>query len=143
MSLKNRISDDIKTAMKAKDAKVLSVLRMVLSEIKYAQAQTSMQTEIDDATCIKIATTYHKRLGKSLEEFPPGEKQDELRFEMSVVERYLPQKASAEQMNKAIDEVLAGSPDRNFCAVMKQVMTKLGATADGKAVGELIKGRLS
>ena len=143
MSLKNRISDDIKTAMKAKDAKVLSVLRMVLSEIKYAQAQTSMQTEIDDATCIKIATTYHKRLGKSLEEFPPGEKQDELRFEMSVVERYLPQKASAEQMNKAIDEVLAGSPDRNFGAVMKQVMTKLGATADGKAVGELIKGRLS
>ena len=62
MSLKNRISDDIKTAMKAKDAKVLSVLRMVLSEIKYAQAQTSMQTEIDDATCIKIATTYTPKM---------------------------------------------------------------------------------
>ena len=143
MGLKEQISDDIKTAMKARDPKLLSVLRMMLSEIKYLQAQTNLHTEIDDQTVIKVISTYQKRLVKSIDEYPEGEKRDEIKAEVAIVERYLPKKASADDINKAIDEVLAASPDRNFGPLMKQVMGKLGASADGKAVGDLIKSRLS
>lgn len=143
MGIKDKISDDIKTAMKAKDTKTLSVLRMMLSEIKYAQAQTNLHAEIDDATVIKVLTTYQKRLTKSLDEYPEGDKQAAIREEIAVVDRYLPKKASAEEISSAVDEVLKQTTDRNFGAVMKQVMTKLGAAADGKAVGEIVKSRLS
>ena len=143
MGIKDKISDDIKTAMKAKDTKTLSVLRMMLSEVKYAQAQTNLHAEIDDATVIKVLTTYQKRLTKSLDEYPEGDKQAAIREEIAVVDRYLPKKASAEEISSAVDEVLKQTTDRNFGAVMKQVMTKLGAAADGKAVGEIVKSRLS
>ena len=143
MGLKDQISDDIKTAMKARDPKLTSVLRMMLSEIKYLQAQTNLHTEIDDQAVIKVISTYQKRLVKSLDEYPEGEKRDEIRSEIAIVDRYLPKKASAEDIGKAIDEVLAATADRNFGGIMKQVMSKLGAAADGKTVGELIKSRLS
>jgi len=143
MGLKDQISEDIKTAMKARDPKLTGVLRMMLSEIKYLQAQTNLHTEIDDQSVIKVLSTYQKRLVKSLDEYPDGDKKEEIKSEIVIVERYLPKKASVEDIGRAIDEVLASTTDRNFGGIMKQVMAKLGAAADGKTVGELIKGRLS
>ena len=142
MSLKEKINNDIKTAMKAQDKERLSVLRMVLSEIKYAQAAVSMASELPEAEVIKCVTTYHKRLTKSLDDFPEGEKRDVVRKEIAIVEEYLPKKAGDAEVGAAIDKVMAASADRSFGNLMKLVMTELGGAADGKLISQLLKAKL-
>lgn len=143
MGLKEKISEDLKTSMKARDQKLTSVLRMVLSEIKYAQAQTNLHAEIDDATVLKVINSYHKKLAKSVEEFPEGEQREAVLSEMKMVEQYLPQKASPADVAKAVDSVLASTQERQFGPLMKLVMGQLGAGADGKVVQEALKAKLS
>lgn len=142
MGLKDKIQEDIKTAMKAKDAGRLSVLRMVLSEIKYAQAQVNLQTELPEADVLKIVTGYQKKLTKSLDDFPEGEKRDAVRAEIRVVDEYLPKKAGESETNAAIEKVLKATTDRNFGAVMKLVMTELGDAGEGRLVSQLLKAKL-
>ena len=143
MSLKQRVSDELKAAMKAQAKLKLSVLRMILSEIKYAQAAVNVHEEMSDAAVEKVIGTYHKRLAKSLEDFPDETKKAEIRAEMVIVEEFLPKKASVEDVSKAIDEVLGESDERNFGIVMKAVLAKLGSAADGKTVSKLVKEKLS
>ena len=69
MSLFQKIQDDVKTAMKAREKEKVSVLRMILSELKYELAKMEASELSDDQT-IKICSTYHKRLDKSLADFP-------------------------------------------------------------------------
>ena len=78
MSLKDQISSDLKNAMKAKDKERVSVLRMLLSEVKYAQAANNAQEELPEAEVLKVIGTYHKRLVKSLDDFPDEDKKAEL-----------------------------------------------------------------
>lgn len=142
MGLKDKIQEDIKNAMRAKDAVRLSVLRMVLSEIKYAQAQVNLQTELPEADVSKIVTSYQKKLTKSLDDYPAGEKRDAILAEIKVVEEYLPKKASEAETNAAIAKVLAATEDRNFGSVMKLVMSELGDAGEGRLVSQLLKAKL-
>jgi uncharacterized protein len=143
MGLKDQIQEDIKTAMKAKDAAKLSVLRMVLSEIKYAQAQVNLQTELPDAEVQKIVTGYHKKLTKSLDDYPDGEKKTIIIGEMKIVEAYMPKRASEADVSKAIDKVLASTSERNFGNVMKLVMAEVGEGAEGRLVSQLLKAKMA
>ncbi len=143
MGLKDQIQEDIKTAMKAKDAAKLSVLRMVLSEIKYAQAQVNLQTELPDAEVQKLVTGYHKKLTKSLDDYPDGDKKNVIIGEIKIVENYMPKRASEADVLKAVDKVLASTADRNFGSVMKLVMSEVGEGADGRLVSQLLKTKLS
>ena len=69
MSLFQKIQDDVKVAMKAREKEKVSVLRMILSELKIELAKME-DAELTDDQTIKICTTYHKRLDKSLADFP-------------------------------------------------------------------------
>ena len=142
MSLKMRIQDDMKSAMKAQDKTRVSVLRMLMSELKYAQAAVNLREELAETEVEKVVTSYYKKLDKSLGDFPEGDARDAVKAEMKVVAEYMPQKASSGDVTKAIDEVLAGTPDRQFGPLMKQVMAKLGSGADGKVVSEILKQKL-
>lgn len=143
MALKEKINEDIKTAMKAKDSERLSVLRMMLSEIKYAQAQTNVHAEIADADVEKIVSTYSKKLEKGLADYPPGPQRDKIVNEIKIVGEYLPKKLGEAETNRAIDKVIAGTADRNFGSLMKLVMAELGSGADGKLVSQLLKTKIS
>ena len=142
MSLASQISDDLKTAMKAKDKLRTSVLRMVLSELKYASTDGANANAVDDATASKIVSTYHKRLEKSLSDYPEGDKTSQIRLEMAIVSGYLPKKAGESETLKVIEALLAESEDRNFGKLMKSVLSKLGDAADGKLVSSLLKKQL-
>ena len=142
MSLKERINEDLKTAMKARDKERTSVLRMLLSELKYAAAAVNVHQELPEDEVLKVISSYQKRLTKSLDDDPEGEKRDEIRGELKIVEDYLPKKAGPEEVGKAIDQVLAGTTDRTFGPLMKEVLAKLGGAADGKLVSQLLKQRL-
>jgi uncharacterized protein YqeY len=142
VSLKDKINEDLKTAMKAKDKERTSVLRMILSEIKYAQAAVNAHAELPEDEAMKVVMAYHKRLAKSVDDFPEGERRDAIRSEIGIVEEYLPKRASAADVDRAIGDALAATTERNFGVLMKDVMVRLGAGADGKVVSQALKARL-
>lgn len=143
MPVKDKISDDLKTAMKARDKDRVSGLRMMLSELKYAQAAVAMSVELPDDEAVKVISGYHKRLVKSLDDYPEGERRDAIRREIGLVEEYLPKKASADDVAKVVEGILSSAADRSFGALMKEAMAKLGSSADGRLVSQIIKDRLA
>lgn len=143
MQLKERIMEDIKAAMKAKDKQKTSVLRMLLSEIKYAQAATSMANEISDEDALQVVSTYRKRLEKSLADYPEGAQRQAIADEIKIVDEYLPQKAGEGEIIAAIDNLLKDTEERNFGILMKSIMSQFGSAADGKLISRLLKERLS
>jgi uncharacterized protein len=143
MGLKDKIQDDIKTAMKAKDVIRLSVLRMVLADIKYQQAQIDLRAELPEDVVLKIVGAYQKKLTKSLDDYPAGEAKSALLGEIKIVDEYLPQKATEAQTKAAVMKVLGSTEDRNFGAVMKLVMTELGGLGDGRLVSQIIKEQMA
>lgn len=142
MGLKDKIQEDIKNAMKAKDATRLSVLRMIMSEIKYAQAQVNLQQELPEEEVLKLVGGYQKKLTKSLDDYPEGDKKAAIQAEIRVVEEYLPKKAGEAETKAAVEKVLAATTERNFGAVMKLVMAELGGAGEGRLVSQLLKEKL-
>ena len=126
MSLKAKISEDLKNAMKAQAKERMSVLRMLLSEIKYTQAAVNISQELGDDEVVKIISVYHKRLTKAMDDYPEGERRDAIRSELVIVDEYLPKKASEADVIKAIEATMKGNEDRNFGTLMKAVMNSLG-----------------
>ncbi|MCX6106585.1 MAG: GatB/YqeY domain-containing protein [Proteobacteria bacterium] len=143
MAIKDRITEDLKTAMKAKDKDRLSVLRMILSEIKYAQAAVNVHQDLPEADVLKVVATYQKRLTKSLDDYPEGEKRTQIQTEIAIVDDYLPKKVGPDEVKKAIDEVLLATSERAFGPLMKEVLARLGSGGDGKVVSQLLKDKLA
>lgn len=142
MSLKEQINADLKTAMKARDAKRTSVLRMLLSELNYAQAAVNVHQELPNDEVLKVITTYHKRLAKSLDDYPEGEKRQAIQDEMIIAATYLPKKAEASEVARVVDEIFSSTDERNFGVLMKEAMTRLGTSGDGKLVSQILKQKL-
>ena len=142
MGLKEKISDDIKTAMKDKNKERTGVLRMLLSEIKYAEVAQSTAQALDDAAVQKVIATYAKRLTKSLQDFAGTDKIDGIQAELKIIEEYLPQKASEEEVARFIDTLLDQSDERQFGNLMKQVLGHFKGSVDGKLASELLKSKL-
>ena len=143
MGLMQKIQDDVKTAMKAQDKVRTGVLRMVLSDLKYAKAENSMAEELPDADALKVVQGYLKKLEKSLADYPEGDARKAIQDEMAIVAEYVPKKASREDVEAAIAKVLGATADRNFGALMKLVTAELGAGADGKVISEVLKAKLA
>ncbi len=139
MSIRDKLNADMKTAMLQKDKESLSVIRMLISEIKYAQAKVNLQTELPESENLKVVSSYQKRLVKALEEFPPGEDRKKLEAEIKIVERYLPQRAGQQEMSQIIKDIWNEKGQLNFGDTMKEAMGKLEGRVDGKALSELIK----
>jgi uncharacterized protein YqeY len=143
VGLKEQIQADIKECMKSGNKPKLNVLRMLLSELQYAQTATDASVKLDDGQATKVAAGYQKRLQKSLADFPDGEKKEQILFEISVIDHYLPKKVDDQEVEAAVTKLLASTAERNFGALMKQVMVDLGGAADGKIVSKILKDKLS
>ncbi|QQS41118.1 MAG: GatB/YqeY domain-containing protein [Acidobacteriota bacterium] len=148
MSLQQKIVDDMKSAMKQKDAARLSALRMVKATLMNKQIESG--GELSDEETIKVLNTLVKQRRDSAEQYEAAgrtELAEKENAEILVIEEYLPASASEseieEAVSKAIEETGAGSM-RDMGAVMKASLERLsGKTVDGKAVSELVKKKLS
>lgn len=89
MSLQEQISEDMKNAMKAKDKVRTGVLRMLLSEFKYAMTASERSSTLEDELALKVITAYSKKLKKSLDAYPEGHKRTEIAQEIGIVESYM------------------------------------------------------
>ena len=146
MTLKEQILEDIKHYMKEKDNIALNAVRMLKSDIK--NAEIAAIKELDDECIIKVVASSIKKRKDSAEIYIKNSRQDladkEL-AEIKVLEKYLPAQLDDESIKAVINEVISSLDDnmkKNFGAVMKNVMAKVGSSAEGKRVSELIKGIL-
>ncbi len=142
MELLQRLQEDMKVAMKSGQKDRLGVIRMLISDVKNVDLMPGKPTPQ------QAVEAYGKKLRKSLEEYEKlGQKQqaDQLRFEISVVEQYLPKKASEEETAKLVDAFLAGNAftEKQFGQAMGQFMKAHGANVDAGVASKLLKAKLA
>lgn len=147
MNLKEKIVSDLTAAMKAKDADRLSTLRMVKANLMNRQIEKG--GELTDEEVTKALQSLVKQRRDSIEQYNNAGRNDlaeKEATEITVLEEYLPQAASAEEIDSAVSSAIAetgASSMKEMGAVMKAVMVKLaGKSADGKAVSEAVKAKL-
>jgi len=148
MSLKETIIADLTTAMKAQEAGKVSTLRMVKANLMNRQIEKG--GELADEEVQKALQSLVKQRRDSIEQYEKAGRADlaaKEADEIKVIEAYLPQAASAEEIAKAVDDAVAetgASSMKEMGVVMKAAMTKLqGKSADGKLVSEAVKAALS
>ncbi|MDQ3129985.1 MAG: GatB/YqeY domain-containing protein [Acidobacteriota bacterium] len=149
MSLKDTITGDITAAMKAKDADRLSVLRMAKAALMNEANKKSADYQLSDDESAKVLQKLVSQRKDSIEQFEKAGR-DEMaakeRAELAVLQEYLPQAASKEEIERAVAEAIAetgASSIKEMGAVMKAAQAKLaGKSADGKLVSETVKAKL-
>jgi uncharacterized protein YqeY len=143
-----RINTEIIAAMKTKDARRLGALRLVKTAI--VNRGIAKGHDLDDAECLQVIGQLVKQSRDSIEQFAAAGRQDLVdkeTAELSIIDGYLPPGASDAEIESAVTAAITetGATSRkDMGRVMKAVMSGLaGKTADGKAVSEAVKGKLS
>lgn len=148
MSLKEQLMEDMKEAMKAKEAGRcrLSVIRMVRSAIR--QAEIDGKKELDDEGIVSIISKEVKSRKDSLEEFRKGNRADlvqETEEEIAVLLPYLPQQLSEDEIRALVEEALqatGATTRKDMGKVMSVLMPKVKGRADGSLVNRIVSEKL-
>ena len=152
MSLKQRLTDDMKAAMKAGEKERLGTIRLVNAAIK--QKEVDERVDVDDTQVLAILEKMMKQRKDSVSQFEAANREDLAvieRAEMAIIEQYLPAKLGEAEVLAVIDAVIAGialesggapSP-ADMGKVMGAVKPKLAGQADMGEVSKLIKQRLA
>ena len=147
MSLKARITEDMKAALKAKDARRLGAVRLALAAVK--QREIDDRKELSDLEVVGVVEKMIKQRRDSIAQYTAGGRQDladQEQFEIDVLAAYLPQQASAAEVEAVIAEVIASSGAKGAAdmgKVMGQVKAKLAGRADMGQVSARVKAKLS
>src|SRR3954451_14862418 len=142
MDLQTRLQEDMKTAMKSGQKDRLSVIRMLLSDVKNIDLDPRKPTAED------AVAAYAKKLRKALEEYEKIGRADEvakLRGEIVVVDEYLPKKASPEETERRADAFLSGKwfTEKQVGRAMGACMKEHGGKVDSAQVNALLRKRLA
>lgn len=142
MELLTRLQEDMKTAMKSGQKDRLGVIRMLTSDVK------NIDIMPNKPTAEQVVEAYSKKLKKSLEEYDKlgqAEQVQKLKFEIGVVEEYLPKKASEEETAKLVEAFLAANTytEKQVGQAMGAFMKAHGAGVDAGTVSKLIKVKLA
>ncbi len=147
MSLKDRLIQDMKEAMKARDQLRLSTLRLLISEIK--NKEIDAKGELKDEDILAIIQKAVKQRQDSIAQYEKGGRQDladKEKAELEILKAYLPEELSQEEILEIIDQAIAAtgaSSPKEMGKVMREVMPKVKGRADGKVVNELVRKRLA
>ncbi|MBI2406290.1 MAG: GatB/YqeY domain-containing protein [Candidatus Harrisonbacteria bacterium] len=147
--LKEKITADIKEAMKSGNAEKVSVLRMLSSAIgnrKIEQrTKTGKDEELTDDEVMEVIGKEAKKRKESIVSFEAGGRADlaaEEKKELEILSVYLPAQMSEEDVRAAILRIVAASPSKALGPVMKAAMAELKGRADGALVGKIVKEKL-
>lgn len=149
MSLEQRIMEELKTAMKAKDEAALRTLRAIKAAIIIEKTAEGAADVITEATETKMLQKLAKQRRDSLDIFSKQGREDlasKEREELAIIEKFLPAQMSADELNKElkaiIEQVGAKSP-ADMGKVMGVASKQLAGKADGKAISEAVKQLLA
>lgn len=147
MSLRTRVSDDMKVALKAKETQRLSAIRLLLAAIK--QREVDERKELSDAEVVSVIEKMLKQRRDSIEQYRNAGRQDLAdaeQFEVQVLTGYLPQQASeaeiAREIDAAIDAAGAGGM-ADMGKVMAQLKARLAGRADMGKVSAAVRAKLA
>ncbi len=147
MSLKTRISDDMKAAMRAKDAPRLGAIRLLLAAMK--QKEVDERVELADTDVVSIIEKMLKQRRDSIAQYEAGNRQDLAdaeKFEVTVLQAYMPQALSEAEVTAVIAEALQASGAKamsDMGKVMALLKPKLAGRADMGKVSALVKAKLA
>ena len=147
MSLKDRITDDMKAAMRARDSERLSAIRMLLAAIK--QREVDERIVLDDAQVVGIVDKQIKQRKDSIAAFGQAGRTDLVdkeSAELRVLEAYLPQRLSADEIAAAVARIVAAvgaSGPGDMGKVMGAAKAELAGTADMGLVSAAVKAALT
>ena len=147
MALRERLNEEMKAAMKAREQEKLGALRLLLAAVK--QREVDERITLDDAGVVAVVEKMIKQRRDSISQYEKGARQDladKERFEISVLEAYLPQQLSQAEIDAAVAEAIASSGAKSpadMGKVMAIVKPKLAGRADMGKVSALVKGKLT
>lgn len=147
MSLKDRITDDMKAAMRAKEADRLGTIRMLLAAMK--QKEVDERVELDDTLVVSIVDKLIKQRKDSVSQYEAGGRQDladKERAEIVVLEAYLPARLSQAEVEAAVQAIvteLGAAGPGDMGKVMGAVKQRLAGQADMGLVSAAVKAALA
>ncbi|MBI4400782.1 MAG: GatB/YqeY domain-containing protein [Nitrospirae bacterium] len=147
MSLRDRLSEDLKQAMKAKDQLRMDVIRMIKAAI--LNKEIELKKDLDDAEMSRVMTALVKQRREAVEQYQKAKREDlagkELK-EIAIIEGYLPKALSPEEITQVVELVIretGAATMKDMGNVMKAVMARLaGQTVDGKQISDLVRAKL-
>lgn len=153
MTIKDKLNDELKAAMKAGDTRRRDILRMVLAAIKQGEVDAldpqKRAAGLGDDDILAILTKEAKRRRESIGEYEKGGRADLVaseREELSLIEGYLPQMMGREEITALAREAIAESgatSERQMGAIMQKLMPRVKGKADGKLVNQIVRELLA
>ncbi len=147
MSLHDRLSEDLKQAMKSRDQLRMDVIRMIKAAV--LNKEVELRKDLDDAEMSRVMTTMIKQRKESVEQFEKGNRAElaaKERQEITIIEAYLPQPLSPDQLAEVVHAAIRDSGAtslKDMGTVMKAVMARLaGQAVDGKQISDLVRSKL-
>jgi uncharacterized protein len=147
MALREKLDEDLKSAMRAKDALRMNTVRGLKSAIKYREIE--LMKPLDDAGILGVVASEIKRRRDSVEQYRAGnrpELAEKEEAEIRILQEFLPQQLTPAEVEAKVDEVIArvgAKGPKDMGGVMKALLPEVQGRADGKVVSELVKRRLS
>jgi len=146
LTLKERLTEDMKQALKTKDKAKLNAIRMLRGAVRNKEIET--QKDLDDEGILQVLQTQIKRYRDSVEQFKDAGRDDLVEQEeaqLKALEAYLPEQLSTEEIGQLIDRVIAetgATSPKDMGKVMGAIMPQVRGKADGKMVNQLVRERL-
>lgn len=146
-SLREKLLDDMKTAMKSKDKERLSVIRMARAAIK--NVEIDKRKDLDDNEVVEVIAREVKQRRDSIREYEKAGKDDivtGLQREIKVLEKYLPEQLTEEEIAKLVDDVvkeIGGDDMSDMGKIMGAIMPRVKGRADGRIVNKIVQRKLS
>ena len=146
MSLKTKLQEDLKLAMKNKDTVKKSVVTLIRAEIKQREVDT--RTELGDDEIIDVITKQLKQRRDAKTEFAKASRDDlvqEAEAEIEVLMEYLPRQLSKEELNEIVKDTISevgATSMKDMGKIMAAIKPKTKGVADGKMINELVKSNL-
>jgi uncharacterized protein len=148
MSLSDRLTQDLKLAMKSRDQLRMDVIRMIKAAV--LNKEVELKRNLDDAEMSRVMTALVKQRRESVEQFEKAQRMElaaKERKEIEIIESYLPKPLSSDELDAIVASVIletGSSTLKDMGTVMKAVMARLvGQSIDGKQVSDLVKSKLS
>jgi uncharacterized protein YqeY len=146
-SLKSRLQEDMKAAMRAKDSRRLGTIRLINAAIK--QREVDERISLDDSQVVVVLSKMIKQRNDSVDQYGKAGRQDlvdQERYEIKVIEEYLPPALSEDELVKLIDRAITetgAQSVKDMGKVMGVLKSQIQGRADMSVVGARIKQRLS
>ena len=143
MNIVEQIDNDLKQALKEQRHDELSVLRMLKTALKNAEIAT--KGDLSNDAAMKVLNTQAKQRRDAISQFEKGGRSDlaeKEKKELEIIESYLPEKMSDEEIRKVVQAKVSELGASNFGQVMGVVMKEVGQSADGEAVRKIVQEEL-